>query len=434
MVVPCYNKFKWIGNMLDSILAQEWDNIELILVNDGSTDGTRGVIDDYLTKLHDRGFDVIIVDQENQGVAAAVRNGLLRTTGEYVCMPDCDDELDPEYVSEMADWLWKHPEDKWVICDCDRFNTDFSYVGNRSQNQSEKYPNKLLESFFFARNLWGVWNLMIRTSYLRDCRVVDVFHVEPRIIQEPQIWTALVLGGATPIYIKKPLYKYYPREDSFVQSSLIYEKRLEYVNQRYLLIEKTFNDIKNPNEYERFLLDIGIFVLYHFYLALFPQYNESATSEKLIEVLYKHGVYIEEINKCKIDKSGCFIAMRYLSDKLMARNEVQCKKIVRKGSGRIIAYAGFSRAAKRMETGLINSDIRPDVYWDIKAKSGDIIRGIPIVQPDFKSLSNEDIVMILVWDNLITNIVTEQIKKASDCRDIVYYDEVLDYLTGCYYD
>jgi glycosyltransferase involved in cell wall biosynthesis len=47
MVMPCYDKVEYIGEMFESILAQKWDNIEVILVNDGSTDGTREVISEY---------------------------------------------------------------------------------------------------------------------------------------------------------------------------------------------------------------------------------------------------------------------------------------------------------------------------------------------------------------------------------------------------
>ena len=114
MVIPCYNKEESISRMFDSILAQEWDNIELILVNDGSTDGTRGIITEYEPKFLERGYEVVIIDQDNQDVAAAVRNGLLRVTGEYVCQVDADDELDPRYVSMMAGWLDEHLWYEWA--------------------------------------------------------------------------------------------------------------------------------------------------------------------------------------------------------------------------------------------------------------------------------------------------------------------------------
>ena len=56
MVMPCYNKVDYIAEMFDSIISQEWDNIELILVNDGSTDGTREVIAEYEQRFSARGF------------------------------------------------------------------------------------------------------------------------------------------------------------------------------------------------------------------------------------------------------------------------------------------------------------------------------------------------------------------------------------------
>ncbi|MDR1914108.1 MAG: glycosyltransferase family 2 protein, partial [Clostridiales bacterium] len=175
MMVPCYNKVKWIGTMLDSVIAQKWDNIELILVNDGSTDGTREVIGDYKNRLLERGYEVVIIDQKNIGLPGAIRNGLRAVTGEFVCMPDCDDILHPEYVSAMADVLTKRPNDVWVRCD---FNRPIDYESwpylKKDANclHMEYYPYKLLESLFLSRLRWVTWVNFFRMEYLRECRVM----------------------------------------------------------------------------------------------------------------------------------------------------------------------------------------------------------------------------------------------------------------------
>ena len=105
MVMPCYNKVDYIGEMFQSIVDQVWNNIELILVNDGSTDGTREVIAKWEPKFKERGYEVVIVDQENAGVCAAPKAGLERISGGYVSVVDADDMLAREYVSVMAGWL-----------------------------------------------------------------------------------------------------------------------------------------------------------------------------------------------------------------------------------------------------------------------------------------------------------------------------------------
>jgi len=117
MIVPCYNKVKYISDMLDSVIKQEWDNIEVVLVNDGSSDGTREIMSNYTEKLESRGYTVVILDQENQGVASAIKNGLEHISGEFVCFPDCDDILHTEYVSAMVSALKSFPNTNCVVCD-----------------------------------------------------------------------------------------------------------------------------------------------------------------------------------------------------------------------------------------------------------------------------------------------------------------------------
>ena len=131
MIVTCYNKVKYIGEMFDSIISQEWNNIELILVNDGSTDGTRDVITEYESKFYKRGYDVVIIDQENEGVCAATKAGLSCITGKYVCIVDADDELDPKYISTMAGWLEEHNDTDYCICDA------IPSVSNGNRNADE---------------------------------------------------------------------------------------------------------------------------------------------------------------------------------------------------------------------------------------------------------------------------------------------------------
>lgn len=78
MVVPCYNKVNYIGEFFQSVYDQVWDNIELILVNDGSTDGTREIIRQWEPRFVRRGYSVQIIDQENRGVFGAIKAGLER--------------------------------------------------------------------------------------------------------------------------------------------------------------------------------------------------------------------------------------------------------------------------------------------------------------------------------------------------------------------
>ena len=76
IVVPCYNGEKYIVRFLESILGQTYDNLLLILVNDGSNDHTEEIVLEYKDKLNKGGKELIYLKQENQGQAAALNTGL----------------------------------------------------------------------------------------------------------------------------------------------------------------------------------------------------------------------------------------------------------------------------------------------------------------------------------------------------------------------
>jgi len=208
MVVPCYNKVLYIGAMLDSVIAQEWDNIELILVNDGSTDGTREIITGYEPKLKDRGFDVIIIDQENAGCCAAVYAGLMCMSGDYFCLVDCDDLIEPKYVMRMASWLDAYAGCKWAACTFSSAVYSNVKIYDRPLGKMKYRPDagKLLERHMYRTTLSATWIYMARICYLKECDLIENFCTERRTTYEPLIIAPLAFGGGKLEFFNEPLY------------------------------------------------------------------------------------------------------------------------------------------------------------------------------------------------------------------------------------
>jgi len=94
-VVPVYNAEITIRRCLDSILGQTVGDIELIAMNDGSTDGSLGILRQYEASHP----NVIVVDTPNRGVSVTRNDGIRMATGEYLVFVDCDDYIDPDYLS-----------------------------------------------------------------------------------------------------------------------------------------------------------------------------------------------------------------------------------------------------------------------------------------------------------------------------------------------
>ena len=96
VLVPAYNAERWIGSALESALNQSWPKIEIIVVDDGSRDGTLSVAKRYENKR------VKIIKQENRGAAAARNRALLEAQGDFIQYLDADDLLSPEKVEEQV--------------------------------------------------------------------------------------------------------------------------------------------------------------------------------------------------------------------------------------------------------------------------------------------------------------------------------------------
>ena len=112
IIVPVYNAEKYLPACMDSLLGQTYGELEVILVNDGSKDGSARLCDTYAA----RDSRVQVIHQENQGVSAARNVGLDHAKGKYVAFVDADDYVEPDYLERLHTNLVTHSVD---IASCD---------------------------------------------------------------------------------------------------------------------------------------------------------------------------------------------------------------------------------------------------------------------------------------------------------------------------
>lgn len=99
VVVPTYNNAPWLARSLDSLLAQTYPNLEIIVVNDGSTDDTKAVLDAY-TAQHP---SVKVIHKENGGVTSARLRGVAEASGEWIGFMDGDDIIEPQMYARLME-------------------------------------------------------------------------------------------------------------------------------------------------------------------------------------------------------------------------------------------------------------------------------------------------------------------------------------------
>ena len=115
IVTPCYNGEKFIDNYMKSILAQDYDNIQLIVVDDGSIDNSLEKLYSYKKILEDNGIEYIILHKENGGQPSAINFGLKKVNGKYITWPDIDDKMHYDYISQKVAYFDKNPEVDFLI-------------------------------------------------------------------------------------------------------------------------------------------------------------------------------------------------------------------------------------------------------------------------------------------------------------------------------
>ena len=199
LIMPAYNAEGYIARSIDTALAQSFSDMELIIVNDGSTDGTQAVIDWY----QERYPQVKTFYKENGGQATARNMGIEKAEGNYIAFMDNDDTLRPDMIERLHGSIVKN--------DCDIAMTSVYRLTGEKYEDMTSYPMAedtavSIDEFFeyYMRNLSPVlWNKLYRASLVKEhpCAVKITF--------EDDAWTPYILSYADRVcYINAHLYEY----------------------------------------------------------------------------------------------------------------------------------------------------------------------------------------------------------------------------------
>lgn len=159
IIIPVYNKVGFVGKTMDSALEQTYSKIELVLINDGSTDGSLAVLQEYADRFPEF---VKLIDSENKGVSGATNLGIQAAKGEYIQFLDADDLMSSDKIERQIQLLsGKRPE---TLASCEWVNfREFIHQYNRVRYgvfQDFKLGLDLLLRF------WNHQEMMAISSYL----------------------------------------------------------------------------------------------------------------------------------------------------------------------------------------------------------------------------------------------------------------------------
>ncbi len=177
IIVPVYNTEKFLKRCVDTLMGQTYDNLEILLVNDGSTDGS-GRLCDSLALLDGR---IRVIHKENGGLVSAWKRGLSESAGDYISFVDSDDWVDENMIEEMAAYLTGN-EREMVASDyvIEREGGNRQYVWqelppgeyDRKKLEQEVIPNLLGREYRYV-TISRCMKLTGRKLLLENCRYSD---------------------------------------------------------------------------------------------------------------------------------------------------------------------------------------------------------------------------------------------------------------------
>lgn len=170
IVIPIYNMEKHLRKCLDSVVAQTYGSLEIIPVNDGSTDGSEEIIREYARK----DSRIVSVTRKNGGVGAARNSGAEHATGKYLCFVDSDDRLAADYVEKMVTEAEAQNADM-VVC-----SMSYCFADGRVRRRTPKIRRHevitgtmgLREELLGNQYKFHAPNKMVKTSILKENGIV----------------------------------------------------------------------------------------------------------------------------------------------------------------------------------------------------------------------------------------------------------------------
>ena len=219
VIIPTYNREKIITKAIDSVFAQTYEDFEIVVLDDGSQDNTRAVVEAYGPKVH-------YFYQDNKGIAGARNAGMHQAAGDYIAFLDSDDYWLPRKLQRQMALFLDHPEYGMVACQCGSVQIDGAY---REKNRPGKSGWILYD--LFNKNFIRTSSAVVKRACLEK---VGGFDETLREGEEYDYWLRIAAEFAIG-FINEPLTVYVDNTDGMSTDSLTGRlHRLKVLEKKYL--------------------------------------------------------------------------------------------------------------------------------------------------------------------------------------------------------
>lgn len=241
VVVPAYNAEKTIKRCLDSILSQTYSNLEVLLINDGSKDGT----EDICLKIAENDNRLKVITIPNGGVSHARNVGIEKSIGELITFVDADDYIDADMYQTLTDTMEEYDVS---IVHCSYKNVDenehiLSVVGDNGKvivQDHDEAMSCLVQGKLFAG---GLWNKIYKITLFDNIRLDETIKFNEDVLANIYLFDLVDKS----VYIDKPFYNYVA-----VESSSTHSANAVKAGEQYLYVSNLILEISKNKPYERY--------------------------------------------------------------------------------------------------------------------------------------------------------------------------------------
>ncbi|NBM91393.1 glycosyltransferase [Proteus sp. G2658] len=248
ILVPCYNSESLIQKLLQSILSQDYPYIEVIVINDGSTDNSLSVIYSYLNEFEKKGYILKIISQKNAGQASAINNALQYFSGDYLSWIDADDWLEPSAIADKVKYLERNLEYGLVRSDVSiYFYPNYKIASYKFSDKMDFSNENIFDDLILENNVYFCpGGYLVRTTALKKV-LPNLKIINSRAGQNWQILLPLTLEFKCG-YINKPLFNYLIRENSHSRKEKDKIQELKKLQSHEELLKKIIYSLKLNNK------------------------------------------------------------------------------------------------------------------------------------------------------------------------------------------
>lgn len=222
VIVPVYNVSEYLPRCLDSIINQTYRNLEIILVDDGSTDNSGQICDEYAKKDN----RIIVIHKENGGVSSARNQGIDKATGEYIGFVDSDDVVEENMYSILID----NAENKNVEISCCQIQTKSvdGSISNIDTFESKVFKKQeIIEGFFSNQRIRGF--IVSPCNKIIKKNIIGSLRFKNYALAEDFLFIFEVLNNCQYVHYDSTVGYYYLHRENSAMTSKFSEKRFDYI-------------------------------------------------------------------------------------------------------------------------------------------------------------------------------------------------------------